>query len=121
MVKSKHDQGGLVYSTEYGRMCPGCNRPVLDCACNKSLAVISSDGVVRIRRETKARHGKVVTVITGIPLDQNGTKQLAKELKSKCGCGGTVKGDVIEIQGDKTEILIEELKNRGWPVKRSGG
>lgn len=79
------------------------------------------DGVVRVGRETKGRKGKGVTVIAGVPLDGDGLHRLATELKRKCGAGGTVRGTVIEIQGDHRDLLSEELKKRGYTVKRSGG
>jgi translation initiation factor 1 len=62
-----------------------------------------------------------VTVISGLPLDTDGLEALAKELKKRCGCGGTVKDGVIEIQGDHRDLLLEELVKRGWQAKRSGG
>jgi len=76
---------------------------------------------VRVGRETKGRKGKGVTLITGVPLDHDGLKALAKELKKQCGAGGAVKGGAIEIQGDHRDALVEALKSRGWVVKRSGG
>jgi len=60
-------------------------------------------------------------VISGIPTHPDGLKKIAKELKQKCGTGGTVKNGVIEIQGDQRDPLVEELKNRGYTVKRVGG
>ncbi len=80
-----------------------------------------NDGVVRVGRETKGRKGAGVTIITGIPTHPEGLKQIAKELKQKCGTGGTVKNGVIEIQGDQRDALVEELSSRGYTVKRSGG
>jgi len=62
-----------------------------------------------------------MTVITGLPLDQEGLLSLAKELKQKCGTGGTVKDGIIEIQGDHRDKLMNELQARGYSVKRSGG
>jgi translation initiation factor 1 len=76
---------------------------------------------VRVARETKGRKGKGVTLVSGVPLPLEGLKALAKELKQKCGTGGTLKEGVIEIQGDHRDALIELLKARGWTVKRSGG
>jgi len=80
-----------------------------------------NDGVVRVGRETKGRKGAGVTVISGIPTHPEGLKQIAKELKQKCGTGGTVKNGVIEIQGDQRDQLVEELTKRGYTVKKSGG
>ncbi len=112
---------GLVYSTEHGRMCPGCGKPVGECVCRREKAIPTGDGIVRVARETKGRKGKGVTVITGLPLNQEGLQGLARELKRKCGAGGTVKGNTIEIQGDHRDLLMEELKGCGYIVKRSGG
>ena len=81
----------------------------------------ANDGVVRVGRETKGRKGAGVTVITGIPTHPEGLKQIAKELKQKCGSGGTVKNGVIEIQGDQRDVLVKELTERGYTVKRAGG
>jgi len=112
---------GIVYSTSHGRMCPACGRPEAQCVCRKEPPAAAGDGIVRVGREKKGRRGKAVTVITGVALDREGLHRLAAELKQKCGAGGTVKGAVIEIQGDHRDLLVEELKRRGCAVKRSGG
>ena len=117
-------RGGLVYSTDYGRVCPRCRRPVGECACGRkrsARAATTGDGIVRVGRETKGRKGKGVTVITGVPLPPAELKELGKQLKKLCGSGGTVKDGAIEIQGDHRDRLVEELAERGWTVKRSGG
>lgn len=75
---------------------------------------------MRIGRETKGRKGKGVTVITGIPLTEPELKEFGKQLKARCGAGGTVKVGVIEIQGDHRDVLAEELSRRGWTVKQAG-
>ena len=116
----KQSDGGLVFSTETGRICPGCRHPVADCICRKSTQP-AGDGIVRVSRETKGRKGKGVTLITGIPLDEKALKSYAKTLKAKCGTGGTVKDGVVEIQGDQRDILVPMLEQKGWTVKRAGG
>lgn len=121
MSKRSRSGGRLVYSTESGRLCPQCHRPVADCVCGADRPAASGDGTVRIRRETKGRGGKAVTVVTGIPLTGNALKDLAKALKKRCGVGGSVKQEGIEIQGDARELVKEELEKRGYTVKLAGG
>ena len=76
---------------------------------------------MRVSRETKGRKGTGVTIITGIPLHQAGLVELARELKRRCGSGGTVKDGRLEIQGDHRELLLAEMTMRGWKAKLSGG
>lgn len=121
-MKNRSPSGGLVYSTEAGRMCPACRRPVAQCACRKAAAAVpAGDGIVRVSRETKGRGGKAVTLARGIPLDEAALAALGKELKAACGCGGTVKDGVVEVQGDHADKLIALLQQRGYKVKRAGG
>ncbi|MDX1734053.1 MAG: translation initiation factor Sui1 [Halioglobus sp.] len=111
----------LVYSTEHGRLCPQCQRPAAQCVCGRDRPAATGDGVVRIQRQTKGRGGKAVTVVSGLPLAGPELQALAKELKKKCGVGGAVKDDSIEIQGDQRTLLQEELSRRGYRVKLAGG
>ena len=76
---------------------------------------------IRVGRETKGRAGKGVSVITGLPLTQLQLEELAKQLKKRCGSGGTVRNSAIEIQGDHRNLLIAELDRLGYAAKRSGG
>ena len=101
----------LVYSTDSGRITqpePAKERP-------------KGDGIVRIQRQTSGRKGKGVCLITGIDLDDAALTVLAAELKKKCGCGGSVKEGVIEIQGDKRDLLKSLLEAKGMKVKLAGG
>lgn len=113
--------GGLVYSTEAGRMCPVCRRPVTQCTCRKAAPPPAGDGIVRVSRETKGRGGKAVTLAKGIPLDEAALAALGKELKAACGSGGTVKDGVVEVQGDHADKVVALLQQRGYTVKRAGG
>jgi translation initiation factor 1 len=115
------DLGGLVYSTDAGRMCPACRQPVAQCTCKSAQAVPTGDGIVRVSRETKGRGGKAVTVVKGVLLAEVELAQLGKQLKAACGTGGTVKDGVIEVQGDHVERVMEALKKLGHTVKRAGG
>ena len=118
---AKKTSGGLVYSTDGGRTCPQCRQSLGQCRCKQNSSVISGDGVIRISRETKGRKGKGVTLISGVPLKINDLKALAKQLKQRCGTGGAVKDGVIEIQGDQRDLMVEELKKKGYQVKKAGG
>lgn len=110
---------GLVYSTEHGKMCPACRRPAAECSCAAAV-VPAKHGPVRVRLETGGRRGKAVTLITGVPLAAAELTELGKQLKQKCGAGGTVKDGVIEVQGDHRDAIVAELQHRGWKVKQSG-
>ena len=70
--------------------------------------------MVRVSRQTKGRKVNGVCLITGLPLDEAELKKLARELKKKCGSGGTVKNGVIEIQGDHRGILVDVLIKLGF-------
>lgn len=109
-----------VYSTEIGRLCPGCGQALAACTCKKSAAPVG-DGIIRIRREVAGRGGKTVTTASGFSLDDAALKLLAGELKRKCGVGGASKDGVIEIQGDQREMLASELQKRGYKIKLAGG
>ncbi|MCP3926479.1 MAG: translation initiation factor Sui1 [Desulfobacterales bacterium] len=112
----------LVYSTEFGDICPKCGKQNKKCKCQKKKASApKGDGKVRVERSTKGRKGKGVSLITGLPLEDRELKDLAKKLKQKCGTGGAVKDGVIEIQGDHREFLVEELIKLGFKAKKSGG
>ena len=118
-ANSKHNS--VVYSTEHGRTCPACGKPVAGCSCRQKNAPAKTDGIVRVGRLTKRCKGKGLSVISGIPLDADGLAALAKQLKQKCGAGGTIRDGTVEIQGDHRDMLVDELKKLGYTVKRSGG
>jgi len=107
--RSKNTQ--LVYSTKTGRI-----KPVRDDAQTEP----KGDGIIRIKRETKGRKGKIVTIIWGIPAGEKELNQLAKELKQKCASGGSAKENTILIQGDHREILLSLLVQKGYRVKMVG-
>ena len=112
----QRDHSTLVYSSESGRIKQNKNK-----SGTVQPVKPPSDGTVRLRREVKGRGGGTVIVITGIPLTDSALKELAGALKKRCGCGGTAKEGVIEIQGDHRDLLLQELQSRGYRVKLAGG
>ena len=107
---SIEDRSTLVFATGVGLVKeekPKAERP-------------QGDGVVRITLK-RLGGGKMASVVTGIPLDEDELKDLARALKQKCGVGGSVKDFNIEIQGDKRNILKTELEKKGYTVKLAGG
>ncbi|WP_158784965.1 stress response translation initiation inhibitor YciH [Pantoea sp. BAV 3049] len=105
------DNNRLVYSTESGRI----DQP------KEQVQRPKGDGIVRIQRQTSGRKGKGVCLVTGLDLEDGELGKLAAELKKKCGCGGSVKDGVIEIQGDKRDLLKTLLEAKGHKVKLAGG
>ena len=124
MAKSR-----LVWSSESGRICPDCSKPVSSCTCKKkkknegSKATRSypEDGVIRIMRETKGHKGKTVTIIGNIPLKNNDLKEFAKKLKTRCGTGGSIKDGEILIQGDHRQVILDDIIKQGYRAKLAGG
>ena len=117
----------LVYSTETGRHCPKCKKPVSICTCKKKRkkpdmqVQLKKDGIIRIRRESKGRKGKTVTTVFGFDLDMENLKYLAKSLKQHCGTGGSAKAGIIVIQGDHRDKIKKFLERQGYAVKLAGG
>jgi translation initiation factor 1 len=119
------DNTRIVYSTETGKICPKCQKPLLKCSCKKKHARfqtnIKIDGTIRVQREVKGRKGKTVTTVAGFQITADELKGLATQLKRRCGTGGSVKDGVIIIQGDHRDTLITELKKQGFQAKIAGG
>jgi translation initiation factor 1 len=81
----------------------------------------ASGSRVKVRRETAGRRGKPVTTIAGVPLDDDGLRELAGRLKKRCGVGGSAKDGVIELQGDHRDVVVEVLRGEGYEVVLAGG
>lgn len=111
MVQLKMSENRLVYSTQTGRI---QNK-------EQRKPSIVTDGVVRIRRETKGRKGKGMTTVTGLDLPEKELKDLCSQLKKLCGTGGALKSGIIEIQGDNRDKIKATLEQLGHNVKLAGG
>jgi len=75
----------------------------------------------KVRLERQGRGGKVVTVVLDLPGHPERIEEIARALKAKCGAGGTVKGRVVEVQGDHRDRVVAVLESLGVAAKRAGG
>jgi translation initiation factor 1 len=135
----------LVYDSDAvqaGR-CPTCGKRLDRCTCRpvsalaaasaaasskaarddlpRALQNLPRDGIVRLLRDRKGRGGKTVTLIAGVRESPAKLAALASDLKRMCGTGGTLRGELIEIQGDVRDRVRVERERRGYTVKVAGG
>ena len=87
------------------------------CGLNKELCVCETiakeDQLITIKT-VKRRFGKLTTIIEGINSKEINLKDIAKKLKSSLACGGTVKNNTIELQGNHIERAKQELIKLGF-------
>lgn len=108
----------LVYSTDPKDSinCAKCKKHKDDCICVPEDSVADSKFTVIFRLEKNGRGGKTVTVLDGLPRNETFLKDLTKELKNKCGTGGTYnlgpKSGLIEIQGDSRDKIKKILEQK---------
>ena len=110
----------LVYSSERGRICPGCGWPADNCKCSSTNArdvAVPERVVAKLRLEKAGRGGKTVTVVYDLPRNATFLKELCAELKRACGTGGTVEEDTVELQGDHRDRVRELLRKKAFLVK----
>lgn len=91
-------------------ICPKCGLPQDLCVC-ESIAKEDQQIVIST---VKRKFGKIATVIDGIKSKNINLKEVAKALKGKLACGGTVKENSIELQGYHVEKVREELIRLGF-------
>ena len=120
-MRTNRDDNRTVYSTEQGRICPNCGKPLQVCNCKKKKnnLTIKRDGILRLRLERKGRGGKTVTLVEGLPPNEDLLKEIARDLKRHCGVGGAVKNGIIEIQGDVRDTALTLLQEKGYQDRKS--
>ncbi|MBK7764070.1 MAG: translation initiation factor [Bacteroidetes bacterium] len=109
MKQKKQFIGGLVYSTHPGTVQVEESEELVTLVPEKQNLKISLD--------SKQRAGKIVTLVTGFIGTESDLETLGKLLKTKCGCGGTVKEQQIILQGDYKTKVMQLLQTMKYKVK----
>src|SRR4051812_20413143 len=109
--KNKSRPDGLVYSTN--------NNYFNDYPDEPAKETLPKDKQkLRVKLDTKQRAGKVVTLVEGFIGTTDDLEALGKQLKTKCGTGGSAKDSLIIIQGDYKEKIIGWLKDWGYTLTK---
>ena len=109
------DERVLVYSTDGSLPLPkgALRKPAPPAAKN----AVPDDGTIRVFREK--RRASHVTLVHG--LQPNEIEATGKELRRRCGTGGTTKNGIVELQGDHREAIVAYFTERNRRVKKAGG
>lgn len=109
------NKGGLVYSTGKETMASLLEGLSLG---EEEVTLPKEDQELRVRIERKGRKGKTVTLITGFVGQTADLEELGKELKAKCGIGGSVKDGEVILQGELVERVVALLREMGYTRTR---
>ena len=110
---NRKKSGGIVYSTnpdfKFGE------------EATSQVTLPVNQQMLYIWLDSKARKGKTVTLIKGFKGTEQDLENLARQIKSSCGTGGSAKSGEIIIQGDFREKIILFLNKEGYKTKKAGG
>lgn len=93
-------------------VCKKCGLPLDFCVCED----ISKEAQKIAVRSEKRRFNKWVTTVTGFDPKTIDIEDVAKKLKQKLACGGTMKDGIIELQGDHKKRIVPVLTGLGFPA-----
>jgi translation initiation factor 1 len=113
MSKKNKDKIGVVYSTD-----PNFNYQFNE--DNEQETISPEKQLLYVSIDRKQRAGKSVTLIEGFIGKEEDLELLGKQLKNKCGCGGSVKEGVILIQGELKDKIYDLLVQMKYKVKKKG-
>lgn len=108
------DRTGVVYSTSSDFSYDYDND-------EEQETLAASDQNLKVMLDKKSRGGKQVTLVEGFVGTDEDLKALGKNLKSRCGVGGSAKDGEILIQGDHRDKVLQLLQKEGYRAKRVGG
>ncbi len=108
-MTKKIKPGGIVYSTnpDFKYTAPP----------HQGATISPQQQNLKIFLDKKNRGGKTVTIISGFVGKEEVLEKISRELKSKCGVGGTVKDGEIVIQGDHRDRILRILTAAGYKAK----
>lgn len=110
MSKKKNSSGGIVYSTD-----PNYSYPQEEQEEQATLPPAQQQ--LKVTLDKKQRAGKTVTVVDGFTGTESDLEKLGKDLKTKCGTGGSAKDGQILIQGDYKDKIVKWLQDWGYKAK----
>ena len=113
MSKKNSNRIGVVYSTN-----PNFEYEEIEELEEETLP--NNQQKLYVQLDKKQRAGKQVTLITGFVGRREDLERLGKELKNKCGVGGSVKDNEILLQGDFRQKVIDYLIQKDYKVKQRG-
>jgi translation initiation factor 1 len=113
------DNNRTVWSSDQGLSLSGVRKE--ESKPRKTVSLPPHQQTIYLHRDSKGRAGGTVTLLKNLVLSKEDMKELARQLKRSCGSGGTIKENIIEIQGEHREKISEELKKMGYKVKIAGG
>lgn len=98
--------------------CEKCDQLEEECICppEPPFRIPPEQQTARLSIE-KRKKGKRVTVIRGLPAEGNDLPELLKQIKDRCGAGGALKDEDLEIQGEQLDRVRETLQQMGFKVK----